>query len=632
MGDQLEQAQRAFIGYTVEKELGSGGMATVYLAHDRKHDRKVAIKILHAEIAAVLGAERFLQEIKVTAFLQHPHILVLIDSGVIGEDGGDLRHRPYYVMPFIDGESLRQRLDKERQLPVADAVRIATEVASALDYAHRHGVVHRDIKPENILLHDGSAIVADFGIALAVTQAGGERMTQSGISLGTPRYMSPEQAAGERALTGRSDIYSLGVVTYEMLAGAPPFSASTPQAVVAKIMTEEPPLLTTQRPNVPPHVEGAVSRALEKVPADRFGSAHEFVETLNEPAFGRFPTTAARLREKARGRQRLLSYALGALAVLAIAAAFRGFARPTETKRMVEYTLGLDSAEAIAPAEDWAGRLAITRDGSTIAYIGGPHRQVMIRHRDELHATAIPGSDGAETPFFSPDGQRVGFITSNIALKHVTLDGASPVVVTDSLVGSAGESWARDGSIYTDSQVTGLGILRVEDKPGATPRSFTQIDAARREIDHTQPEVLPNDKGVLFTIESAGKNGVRTFAVAVAAIPSGKYQVIVRDAMDGRYAAPGRLLYVSSQGTLMSVPFDQESMKIGGDPTPLIEGMRRGRGASSDLAVSEEGTLVYAPSAGAENELVWVTRDGKAQPLDSSWTGGHFEEPAISPD
>src|SRR6202048_1745349 len=272
MAEGLEQVQRAFTAYTIERELGAGGMATVYLSHDKKHDRKVAIKILHAELAAVLGAERFLQEIRVTANLQHPHILGLIDSGVIGEDAGELRGRPKYVMPFIEGESLRQRLDKEQQLPVSDSVRIATEVASALDYAHRHGVIHRDIKPENILLHDGSAIVADFGIALAVTEAGGARMTQTGMSLGTPSYMSPEQAMGERVVTAKSDIYSLGAVCYEMLSGEPPFTGPTVQAIVARVMTEEPRSLTAQRRNVPPHVSDAVSHALEKIPADRFSS------------------------------------------------------------------------------------------------------------------------------------------------------------------------------------------------------------------------------------------------------------------------------------------------------------------------------------------------------------------------
>ena len=216
-------------------------MATVYLARDRKHDRRVAVKVLHAELAAVLGTERFLREIRVTATLQHPHILGLIDSGVFGDEAGELRSRPYYVMPYIQGESLRQRLEREGQLSVADAVRIAGEVASALDYAHRHGVIHRDVKPENILLHDGSALVADFGIALAVQQAGGARMTQTGLSLGTPQYMSPEQATGERTITARSDVYALGAVAYVMLAGEPPFTGPSIQAIAASRRTSRPP-------------------------------------------------------------------------------------------------------------------------------------------------------------------------------------------------------------------------------------------------------------------------------------------------------------------------------------------------------------------------------------------------------
>jgi len=266
--------------YALQRELGRGGMATVYLAHDRKHDRRVAVKVLHPELAAVLGVERFLNEIRVTANLQHPHILGLIDSGVLGDDTGELRGRPYYVMPFVQGESLRQRLEREGQLPVADALRIATEVASALDYAHRHGVIHRDIKPENILLHDGSALVADFGIALAVQQAGGARMTQTGLSLGTPQYMSPEQTTGERTITARSDIYALGAVTYEMLAGEPPFTGPSIQAIVARLMAETPRALTVQRRSVPAHVEAAVLQALEKLPADRFATAAEFAGAL----------------------------------------------------------------------------------------------------------------------------------------------------------------------------------------------------------------------------------------------------------------------------------------------------------------------------------------------------------------
>ncbi|HET6795653.1 MAG TPA: serine/threonine-protein kinase, partial [Gemmatimonadales bacterium] len=260
--------------YRVERELGQGGMATVYLAEDLRHGRRVAIKLLHPELSAILGSERFLAEIKVTANLQHPHILGLIDSG---EADGLL----YYVMPYVAGESLRARLGRERQLPVEEALRLSREVASALDYAHRQGVVHRDIKPENILLQDGAALVADFGIALAVHQAGGSRMTQTGMSLGTPAYMSPEQAMGDREIGARSDVYALGAMTYEMLAGEPPFTGPTSQAIVAKVLTEDPPPLRAKRPTVSGAVESAIFTALQKLPADRWGTAREFSDALS---------------------------------------------------------------------------------------------------------------------------------------------------------------------------------------------------------------------------------------------------------------------------------------------------------------------------------------------------------------
>jgi sugar lactone lactonase YvrE/tRNA A-37 threonylcarbamoyl transferase component Bud32 len=262
--------------YRLERELGQGGMATVYLAQDLKHDRKVAIKVLRPELAAIIGAERFLSEIKTTANLQHPNILPLHDSG---EADSFL----YYVMPFVEGESLRDRLQREKQLPIGDAVRIATEVAGALDYAHRHGIIHRDIKPENIMLHDGRALVADFGIALAASRAGA-RMTETGMSLGTPHYMSPEQAMGDRELTPRSDVYALGAVTYEMLLGEPPFTGPTAQSIMAKVMTETPTALLPRRARIPPQVEDAILTALEKLPADRFPTAAAFAEALIGPA------------------------------------------------------------------------------------------------------------------------------------------------------------------------------------------------------------------------------------------------------------------------------------------------------------------------------------------------------------
>src|SRR5205085_476658 len=242
--DVIERLRGALADrYRIERELGQGGMATVYLAHDIKHDRKVALKVLKPELAAVLGAERFVVEIKTTASLQHPHILPLFDSG--SADGF-----LYYVMPYIDGETLRDKLDRETQLGIEEAVKIAREIADALDYAHRHGVIHRDIKPENILLHDGRPMVADFGIALALSAAAGGRMTETGLSLGTPHYMSPEQATGEKEITPRADVYSLASVLYEMLAGQPPHIGGAAQQVIMKIITEQPRPVNPLRRNV----------------------------------------------------------------------------------------------------------------------------------------------------------------------------------------------------------------------------------------------------------------------------------------------------------------------------------------------------------------------------------------------
>ena len=260
--------------YRIARELGAGGMARVYLAHDVQRDHEVAIKVLRRELAASLGAERFLSEIRTTARLQHPHILPLHDSG---EKHGVL----FYVMPYVRGESLRERLTREKQLPLGDAVRLATEVAAALDYAHRNDVIHRDIKPENILLREETALLADFGIALAVRESRRERVTGAGFSVGTPQYMSPEQAAGERNLDARSDVYALAAVFYEMLVGAPPITGPTSRAVIAKLLTEPPVSLRAARDSVPVEMDAAVMRALAKVPSDRFASAGAFAMALN---------------------------------------------------------------------------------------------------------------------------------------------------------------------------------------------------------------------------------------------------------------------------------------------------------------------------------------------------------------
>jgi serine/threonine protein kinase/tetratricopeptide (TPR) repeat protein len=272
--DQLQRLGTALAGrYTVERELGRGGMATVYLADDVKHRRQVAIKVLRPELGSMLGPERFTREIRIAAGLTHPHILPLYDSG---EADGLL----FYVMPYVRGESIRQKLARERQLPITEAIAIVRQVASALDHAHAHGLVHRDIKPENILLHEGEAMVTDFGIALAAGAAPGDRLTETGLMVGTPEYMSPEQGAGERTLDPRTDVYSLGCVLYEMLAGEPPYVGRTPQSVIAKRFTDPVPAVRRLRPVVPVAVEQAIMTALARVPADRFASAGALTEAL----------------------------------------------------------------------------------------------------------------------------------------------------------------------------------------------------------------------------------------------------------------------------------------------------------------------------------------------------------------
>ncbi len=276
MSDFLDRLKAALADrYAIEREIGAGGMATVYLAQDLKHDRKVAVKVLRPELAAAIGGERFLVEIKTTANLQHPHILPLFDSG---EADGFL----YYVMPYVEGESLRDRINREKQLPVEDALKIATEVAGALHSAHRHDVVHRDIKPENILLEEGHAVVADFGIARGISAAGGEKLTGTGLAVGTPAYMSPEQAAGTRDLDGRSDIYSLACVLYEMLAGQPPFLGATVESVVRQHFTADPPRVTAIRSVVPGELEAVICRALAKTPADRYATAAQLAAALTD--------------------------------------------------------------------------------------------------------------------------------------------------------------------------------------------------------------------------------------------------------------------------------------------------------------------------------------------------------------
>jgi Tol biopolymer transport system component len=600
--------------YTIERELGAGGMATVYLARDLKHDRKVAVKVLRPELAAVIGAERFLSEIKTTANLQHPHILPLHDSG---EADSFL----FYVMPFVEGESLRDRLTREKQLPIGDAVRIATEVAGALDYAHRHGVIHRDIKPENILLHDGRALVADFGIALAASKAGGTRMTETGMSLGTPHYMSPEQAMGEREITARSDVYALGAVTYEMLTGDPPFTGSTAQAIVARVVTESPRSLMSQRHTIPPEVEAAVLTSLEKLPADRFSTAQAFAEALQGrgavlPPGATAVRSATTRRPPAAGwRGRLRDPVLLGLALVSLAsvAAAIVLARRPEALAFPPVRFVMATTDSTKPDDNAPWPAAISPDGGTVVYSVAQNATTSMLYAlrtDQLEARPIPGTTNAYQPYFSPDGKWLAFEMGGKERK-VRLDGSAPVTIADA-GGSNGVDWAGSDEIVFGSQGRFHGLSHVS-AGGGQAVALTQPDTAKGERDHLWPIALPDGRGIVFVIWSGN---LPTSRLALTSLEDGAVVPLGIAGIRPLAVVDGMLLYVQADGTVMAVRLNARRKRIEGrpipvhDPVPVVSAFN----GNSGIFISRGGGLVTS-LGGALAKLVWVSLDGHAQPV-----------------
>ena len=601
--------------YTIERELGQGGMATVYLANDVRHDRRVALKVMRPELSAVIGAERFLAEIKTTAGLQHPHILPLHDSG---EADGTV----FYVMPFVEGESLRDRLKREKQMPVEEAVRVAREVASALDYAHRHGVVHRDIKPENILLHDGQALVADFGIALAVSRSDSNtRMTETGMSLGTPHYMAPEQAMGEREITQKADIYALGAVLYEMLTGDPPFTGSTAQAIVARAVTESPRPITIQRHTVPQHVEAAVLTALEKLPADRFATAGEFAAALDNPSLSRRAPAHVAVASAVTARRDLrarLAVPLGVVAALAAGGLVWSFTRSEPAPAVRRYAITFPVEEAPQPTRVFA----VSSTGSHFLYVGpgeGQNVQLWLKPSDRERATPLPGTVGVQRAIFSPNGDWVAFVQGT-ALKKLPIAGGGAIQLADSAAATRGLAWLESGEIIFVSGGGRLGreLRKVPEGGGATT-AIWQSDS----LSAWNPTALPGDRGMVVTLCLGGGGCPREYDAWLLGVNGGEPRRLVPGAVSTVYVPTGHLVYVRRDGAMLAVPFNLGRGEVTGSPQPLRDGVALGLNDVPLMAVSKTGTLFVRTggnlAATEVHELVWVDRQGRESVIDSTF-------------
>jgi eukaryotic-like serine/threonine-protein kinase len=625
MGEPVDGLREALADrYLLERELGAGGMATVYLAHDPRHNRKVAIKIMHKELATLVGPERFLKEIETTANLQHPHIMPLFDSGRV-------ESTVFFVMPYIQGESLRSRLHRETQLPVADAVRIAAEIASGLDYAHRQGVIHRDIKPDNVLFHDGRALLADFGIALAWSDGDGKsRLTRSGVSLGTPQYMSPEQASGEHKLGPRSDVYSLGAVLYEMLIGRPPFVGASVQAILSQVIADDPIPPARQRRAIPPHVDAVVLRALEKLPADRWQTAAEFGAALTGATIsGASMFARAGTRPLPLLRRPALPWALAATLFLALGwVSYQNGRSPSPAAGPIRFSAELDPG--VEPT--FTPIVRLSPDGRQLFVTGVVNRseEVLRRPFDQARMEVIPGAGqgdqgtGNSRPFVSPDGRWIAYFKQG-KLRKVPVEGGPPIdlAVSD----WAGGSWGKNGKlVYSQSYNTGLWMVS---EGGGDERMLTTPDTAKGELGHWWPQILPDGDHVLFT---AYRTPIERATIEVLSIRTGRRKLLFTGGVFGLYVPTGHLLYAVGEA-IRAVPFDLKRLAVTGTARPVVDSvaMNLTDGAAA-FDVSENGTLAYLPVSSyvTDNDVVFVDRRGRetrALP-----TSDRYTNPRLSPD
>ena len=598
--DAIQRLNAALEGrYRIERELGEGGMAKVYLAGDLKHERKVALKVLKPELAAVVGADRFLAEIKTTANLQHPHILGLHDSG---EADGLL----YYVMPYVEGESLRDRLDRENQLPVDDAVGITTNLAEALDYAHRQGVVHRDIKPGNVLLQDGKPVISDFGIALAVDAAGGGRLTETGLSLGTPHYMSPEQATGDLNVGTQTDIYALGCVLYEMLVGDPPYTGSTAQAILGKIIQAQPVSATEVRKSVPANVDAAVRKALEKLPADRFTGARDFANALADGGFRHGGPAEAGVGLASKRLWNPLSMGLAATSVILAALLLSTATRPEPVQPVTRLSLRLEDNQF--PTE-W---LSLSPDGSTMV-MSYPDDdgiwRLWVRKWGDLQVTAVPGVEKTGTapndPVISPDGQEVAYFDDGV-LKVAPLAGGLVRTLSE---GNCCARWERDGHVYFRAA---SGIIQRVPALGGRVEDVTSREEG--EASHKYFHLLPGEEVGIFSVGSSPPR------IEALRLSTGERRQITMGTRS-YFTSTGHLVFGTLDGRLVAAPFDPEALELGGAPVPVVDGIHI-RTDDPSYTLSENGTLAYwrAQAPRERARFVSISLDGAVTSLGSGMT------------
>ena len=620
MSDPVDHLNAALKGrYTIERELGEGGMATVYLAKDLKHNRNVALKVLKPELAAVVGAERFLAEVQVTANLQHPNILPLHDSG---EADGFL----FYVMPYVEGDTLKDRLDREHQLPVADAVHIATDMAEALDYAHRQGVIHRDIKPANVLLLEGKPVISDFGIALAVGAAGGGRLTETGLSLGTPHYMSPEQATGEQTVGGSTDTYALGSVLYEMLVGEPPYPGTTAQAVLGKIIAGEPVSVAKHRPSVPANVDAVVRKALEKLPADRFTSAQDLVGALTDDHF-RYGELVAAGAVVAVGLWKRLTMAATTLAALFAVAFGWALLRPESPPPVSRHYL---STEGWSDAAPFGRQMALAPDGSSmIVPIGaaGAGFQLGLKMRDATEVTPIPGTENAWDVVYSPDGEWIAYMAGTELFKR-PLIGGSPLRLAEDAQ-NAGNSvgaldWLDDGTILYEQVLPDVGsrsrrISRITEDGGEAEAILWHEDFPIAPI---WVHGLPEARGAIVVACRGPNCSAGPSQVHVVDLEDRSSEIIFEDVLRVWYAPTGHLVYVGIDGSVLAQPFDLEDLELTGPAIPLFAGVNTVGGNSPfpGMLLGKDGTLLFLEGSAtggavAEHQLLVVDLEGNEQLL-----------------